>query len=114
MPMTMRRGAGVDHRGSGLRRGPVSTRISSRPCGDGVVQRARQLEEANDELARLLRFSVDDLVSRSMFDLTHAEDLLAARSAFGPMRGASGSVTRQRIGNRHDGVLWSCGCARSV
>jgi len=58
------------------------------------------IEEANHELARLLGFSVDDLVSRSIFDLIHTEDLPAARSAFARMLGTAGCVTRQGIGQR--------------
>ncbi len=89
--------------------------MEDRASGEGRFRRAFRLapaamalcsvhgtiEEANDELARLLGLSVDDLVSRSVFDPIHTEDLPAARSAFARMLGTAGAVTWQGIRLRH-------------
>lgn len=64
------------------------------------------IEEANDALARLLGRSVEDLVSIGLFDVTHQDDLRAARSAWAQMRHEASQGLRQAMRLKHaDGTV---------
>lgn len=76
------------------------------PTGMALCTVHGDLEEANESLARLLGRTIDDLLSHSLFDVTHDEDLRVAHNAWAKMRRSGAYLTRQAVRFRHaDGSI---------